>query len=109
MKQMVELLNEIGLHFAYDHVGEGHATDTPFICYLYPQSDNFSADGIAYLKKNQVSLELYADQKNIELEQQVEAVLDSYRIFYNKSEVYIDSEKMYEILYQFTLEVNHEK
>ena len=109
MKQMIQLLKEIGLPYAYDHFSEGNAPEPPFICYLYPQSDNFSADGVAYLKKNQVSLELYTDQKAVALEQQVEAILDKNHIFYNKSEVYIDSEKMYEVLYQFTLEVDYEK
>lgn len=109
MKQMIQLLQEIGLPYAYDHFSEGNAPDPPFICYFYPQSDNFSADGVAYLKKNQVSLELYTDQKAVTLEQQLEAILDKNHIFYNKSEVYIDSEKMYEVLYQFTLEVDYEK
>lgn len=106
---MISLLKAIGLPYAYDHFGEGNAPKPPFICYLYPQSDNFSADGIVYLKKNQVSLELYTDQKAVTLEHQVEIVLDENNIFYNKSEVYIESEKMYEVLYQFTLEVDYEK
>ena len=85
MKQMIQLLKEIGLPYAYDHFSEGNAPDPPFICYLYPQSDNFSADGVAYLKKNQVSLELYTDQKAVTLDQHVEGILDKHYIFYNKS------------------------
>ena len=34
----------------------------------------------------------------------LEAVLDAHGIFYNKSEVWIDSEKLYEVLYQFEME-----
>lgn len=109
MKQMIQLLKEIGLPYAYNHFGEGNAPEPPFICYLYPQTDNFSADGVVYLKKNQVNLELYTDKKAVTLEQQVESILDGNNIFYNKSEVYIESEKMYEVLYQFTLEVDYEK
>lgn len=109
MRQMIQILQEIGLPYAYNHFAEGRAPKPPFICYLYPQSDNFSADGLAYLKKNQVSLELYTDKKAVTLEQQVESVLDNYSIFFNKSEVYIESEKLYEVLYQFTMEVDYEK
>ncbi|MBG9980444.1 hypothetical protein [Facklamia lactis] len=109
MKQMIQLLKEIGLPYAYNHFGEGNAPEPPFICYLYPQTDNFSADGVVYLKKNQVNLELYTDKKAVTLEQQVESILDGNNTFYNKSEVYIESEKMYEVLYQFTLEVDYEK
>ena len=42
----------------------------------------------------------YTDIKNIELEQQTEAVLDGHGIFYEKSEVWIESENLYEVLYQ---------
>ena len=109
MKKVVNMLKEINLPYAYDHFGEGNAPNPPFICYLYTGSDNFSADGRVYLKKNQVNIELYTDKKAVTLEQTVEDVLDSYGIFYNKSEVYIESEKLYEVLYQFTLEVDYEK
>ena len=38
------------------------------------------------------------------LENKVEAVLDEAGIFYNKSEVWIESEKLYEVLYRFEME-----
>ena len=39
------------------------------------------------------------------MELTVEDVLDEAGIFYNKSEVWIDSEKLYEVLYSFEMEV----
>lgn len=33
------------------------------------------------------------------------AVLDEHGIFYNKTEVWIESEKLYEVLYTFEMEV----
>ena len=44
-------------------------------------------------------VELYTDRKAPEVEAKVEAVLDAAGIFYNKSEVWIQSEKLYEVLY----------
>lgn len=41
------------------------------------------------------------------MEQKVESVLDANGIFYDKTEVWIESEKLYEVLYQFELEVNN--
>ena len=35
----------------------------------------------------------------------LEAVLDEHGIFYNKTEVWIESEKLYEVLYTFEMEV----
>ena len=104
MDKIISILNEIGLPYAYDHFSEGESPNPPFICYLLPGSDNFAADGRVYYKINDVHIELYTDHKNTELELKVEEVLDRYNIFYNKSEVWIDSEKLYEVLYQFEME-----
>lgn len=106
MENILNILAAVGLPFAYDHFAEGESPQPPFICYLLPGSDNFAADGSVYFKRSEVRLELYTDKKDPALEQQVEDVLDEYHIFYNKTETYIPSERLYEVLYQFETEVN---
>ena len=101
IEELAAMLQEMGLPFAYDHFAEGESPEPPFICYLLPGSDNFAADGRVYFRINEVRIELYSDSKDVGLESKVEAVLDSHGIFYNKSEVWIQSEKLYEILYSF--------
>ena len=105
MDDLVRLLEETSIPFAYDHFAEGESPDPPFICYLLPQSDNFSADGKVYLKVSSVNIELYTDSKDLAVEQTLEAVLDTHGIFYDKTEVWIESEKLYEVLYSFEMEV----
>ena len=105
MERLIEMLTALGLPYAYDHFAEGESPDPPFVCYLLPGSDNFSADGKVYYKINEVHIELYTDLKNPDLEQQLEDILDEASIFYNKTEVWIDSEKLYEVLYTFEMEV----
>ena len=105
MDDLLRLLEETGIPFAYDHFAEGESPDPPFICYLLPQSDNFSADGKVYLKVSSVNIELYTDSKDLAVEQTLEAVLDTHGIFYDKTEVWIESEKLYEVLYSFEMEV----
>lgn len=104
MDKLIKILNEIGIPFAYDHFAEGESPEPPFICYLLPGSDNFAADGKAYYKINEVNIELYTDTKDLSVEQKLEEVLDQHGIFYEKSETWIDSEKLYEVLYQFEQE-----
>ena len=94
------VMEEIGLPYAYHHFAEGESPDPPFAVFLYPGSNNFSADGKVYFKTDRLNIEIYTDIKNIELEQQTEAVLDGHDIFYEKSEVWIESENLYEVLYQ---------
>ena len=104
MDKLLAIMGEIDIPSAYDHFAEGEAVAPPFITYLLPGSDNFSADGKAYYKINDVHIELYTDAKDPEVEGTVETVLDAYGIFYDKAEVWIDTEKLYEVLYSFQME-----
>ncbi len=106
MEKIAAVLEKIELPFAYDHFAEGESPNPPFICYLIPNSDNFSADGRVYYKINEIHIELYTDCKDLSAEQKVEAVLDEHGIFYEKTEVWIESESLYEVLYTFEMEVN---
>lgn len=104
IENLVEMLQELKIPFAYDHFAEGESPEPPFICYLIPGSDNFAADGRVYFKLNEVRIEMYTDFKDISLESRVEDVLDGREIFYNKSETWIQSEKLYEVMYSFEME-----
>ena len=105
MEELLQILNETQIPLAYHHFAEGESPEPPFICYLLPGSNNFSADGKVYYKINEVHIELYTDLKDLAVEQQLEDVLDEHGIFYNKSETWIESEKLYEVLYTFEWEV----
>ena len=59
MDNLISIMEEIGIPFAYDHFAEGESPEPPFICFLCPGSDNFAADGWAYFKVDTVHIELY--------------------------------------------------
>lgn len=99
-QEVMAMLTEMDIPFAYDHFVEGESPDPPFLVFLYPGSNHFAADGRVYFKVNRLNIELYTDKKDVELEETVEAVLDRHGIFYGKSEVWIESENLYEVLYQ---------
>ena len=99
-QEIIVLLTEMDIPFAYDHFVEGESPEPPFLVFLYPGSNHFAADGRVYFKVNRLNIELYTDKKDVELEETVEAVLDRHGIFYGKSEVWIESENLYEVLYQ---------
>ena len=105
MEELLQILSETQIPFAYHHFAEGESPEPPFICYLLPRSNNFSADGRVFYKINEVHIELYTDLKDLAVEQQLEEVLDEHGIFYNKSETWIESEKLYVVLYTFEMEV----
>ena len=99
-QEIISILSEIDLPYAYDHFAEGESPDPPFMVFLFPRSDNFGADNKVYQKINVLYIELYTDKKSPDIETQVEAVLDKYELFYEKTEVWIASERLYEVLYE---------
>lgn len=99
-EQVVQMIRSMNIPFAYDHFAEGESPDPPFLVYLYPGSDNFAADGSVYFKRDKLHIELYTDIKDDDLEDRVESILNRNGLYYNKTEVWISSEKLYEILYQ---------
>lgn len=60
---------------------------------------------IVLYKISEVHIELYTDCKDLSVERQLEAVLDQHGIFYEKTETWIESERLYEVLYYFEMEV----
>lgn len=97
---ITNMLKEAGLPLAYDHFAEGESPEPPFLIFLFPGSDNMFADNGVYFKISQLNMELYTDKKDPELEEKLEDILTAHEILWEKSEVWIDSEKMYEVLYQ---------
>lgn len=97
---ITNMLKEAGLPLAYDHFAEGESPEPPFLIFLFPGSDNMFADNGVYFKISQLNMELYTDKKDPELEEKLEDILTAHEIQWEKSEVWIDSEKMYEVLYQ---------
>ena len=102
-KEIEAMLDEIGVEYRYHHFEEDEAIAPPFLVYLIPESNNFSADGVVFFDADVLNLELYTDYRDLNLEDQIEKVLNKHEIFWEKESVYIESEKMYETIY--TMEV----
>lgn len=96
------LLKSTGLPVAYYAFPEKQAPPLPFICYLVPFTNNFSADGKVYQKINRIQVELYTKLKSPEIEEQVEEALSSF--YWEKTETYLEDEKCFEIIYELEVE-----
>lgn len=105
-KEVFQVVKSVGIPVAYHHFEEGQSPDPPFLVYLYPGTNNFSADGTAYQGINKLDIELYTDKKDLETEKRIEDVLKEHGFFYEKTETYLESEKMYEVLYEMEVLIN---
>lgn len=73
--------------------------EPPYICYFIPDSRNINADDINYKGIKHLFIELYTADKNETAENIVENILNENEICFNKIETYIETEKIYMILY----------
>ncbi|MCD8098607.1 MAG: hypothetical protein LUE31_11430 [Lachnospiraceae bacterium] len=100
---VLAMLEEAGVPYAYDHFAEGESPEPPFICFRYPRADNFGADNTVYARSNELDIEVYTDYKDPVLKESIEEILTDAELYYKKSEVWIESEKLYEVLYTVTV------
>ena len=75
----------------------------PYIIYLFALSNNFGADNKVYDKADRYQVELYTAKKDSASEATLEAVLDAAETYWDKTETYIESEKLYQIIYEITI------
>lgn len=99
-EEINEMMLEMELPFAYHHFSEGESPKPPFLIFLSPGENTFSADNIMYHSFKKLDIELYTDEKSPDTEAKIEAVLRRNHLFYNKTETWIESEELYEILYE---------
>jgi len=93
-----EFLEQTGLPVVYHHWES--PPDPPYIVYVFTDSENFGADDRVYARGDDYDVELYSDKKDPVTEKILEDLFDEYDIFYEKSEVWIESERMYEVIYE---------
>jgi hypothetical protein len=68
--------------------------------FCFREADNLFADNVVFQKIDELNIELYTDKKDPDMETEIENILTSHELPYEKSEVWIEDEKMYEVLYQ---------
>lgn len=102
-KEVAAMIAGTQIPFAYNHFEEGAAPPPPFICFYYEGSQDLSADDTNYQKIRPLTLELYTDNKDFSTEGKVEAALNGAGLVFSRSETFIDSERLYEVVFQTTV------
>jgi len=92
------LLKTTGLPVAYHHFVS--PPSPPYIVYLFSYSSNFGADNRVYSQHPNYQVELYTTEKDPVSEKLIEDLFDEHDIYWEKSETYIESEGLYQVLYE---------
>lgn len=104
-EEIAQMIESIGLPYAYYQFPDDTQQAPPFICFLYDYDDIY-ADDSNYVKRVVLTVELYTDTKNIPLESAVEAVFDENELPWSKAATYIDSERMWQTSYSMEVFIN---
>lgn len=99
--ELYQELKKIGLPIAYNHFT--NPPSLPYLIYLFSYSSDLIADNQNYLPISNFQVELYCDKKDLTNEKLVEDKFKELKMPYVKSETYIDTEKLYQIIYEIQL------
>lgn len=106
--EIAEMVCGIGYPFAYYQFPDGTEQAPPFICFFYPQSNDMYADDSNYQKIEHLIIELYTDNKDFEAEAKVEAALRDADLTWARSEEWLDTERMHEVIYETDVVITEE-
>jgi hypothetical protein len=106
LSELKTILEAAGFPVAYSHFTE---TDNeplpqlPFIVYVATFSSHFLADNKVFKSVENIQVELYTERKDEAAEAKVETVLNDNEIPFATTETFIDSEQMYQKIYEVRL------
>ena len=97
---IAEIASSIGCKSAYRQWPKDSAPPPPYVLFYFAGSDNVYADDCELIKIANLNIELYTDNKEPALEDSLERKMKELELNCQKSETYIQSEEMYEVLYE---------
>ena len=106
--EIASMIASAGFPTAYYQFPDGTEQATPFICFFYPESRDMYADDSNYQKIEHLVIELYTDNKDFTAEAAVEAALREAGLTWTRSEAWLDSERMQEVIYETDVVITEE-
>lgn len=100
------MLKETGFPAAHSQfkANRKNPVSPPFIVFILPEKDTFSADNGLFVNIYTMVVELYSDDADLSISDKLESVLASHGISFSQvSQYWIDTEQMFETSY--TMEV----
>lgn len=105
-KEISEMIVSIGLPCSFYQFPDNTPQTPPFICWVYPNDNDFLADNTNYQKIERVQLELYTVTKSISQETAVESVLASNGIVWTREDGFLDDEQLHMTVWRFDVVID---
>lgn len=101
-----EFVSSFDYPYSYYQFPKGAAVAPPFCVFYFPDSDDFMADNQNYTGIRQLVIEFYFDNKDFDAEASIEEKFAEAEIPYNKTEIYIEDEQLFEVAYETEVLIN---
>jgi hypothetical protein len=99
--ELFQALKAIGYPVAYSHFDD--PPQPPYIVHLFAYSSDLMADNQNYVEVSNFQIELYTSKKDLTAERKVQDKLKELQLPYAKTETWIDSEKLFQVIYEIQL------
>ena len=101
---LFEALQATGFPVAYHHFNVADPPESfPFICWMVDGTDDIKADDLNYVGRTFVRVELYYQTPNWADQEKLESQLQDLGLTYDKEEVWIEQEQIYQMIYESEL------
>ena len=106
LEQVKDMVESIGLPYAYFQFTDESAQAPPFICFFYVNSDDLYADDSNYQDIRRLNIELYTAFKDFETEKLVEDAMKEHGPSYYRAENFIEKKKIWQTDYEMEVLIN---
>lgn len=103
LPELKDKLKSLNLPIAYRCFAVGRVPELPYIVYYVDEDIGFYADDTVYYEGYAVTIEVYTDQKDLQLEKKVKQLLNNNELQYESYESFLESENMYLKAYEIEI------
>lgn len=96
LAELATLLEQTGLPLTYRAFAVDEAPSCPYLVYYEDETVVHGADNTAHHQIKSVTVELVFDRKNTKIEEELEELWRSHKLFFEpQEEIYIDTERLH--------------
>lgn len=103
LPELKKQLDTLGLPVGYKQWPVGKAPALPYVLYYADEDNEFYADDTVYTDGYAVTIEVYTNKKDLNLEKQVKDLLKSNELPYHSYESFLDTENMFLKAYEIDI------
>ncbi len=108
-KEVAQMVESIGLPYAYYQFDEDTAQAPPFVVFFFSTSNDLYADQTNYQRIDSLSIEFYSSEVDFDTEETIETILNDAGLTFYKEQSFIESERIWQTAYDMEIVLTPEQ